>query len=56
MQQTIYRDSRASTPSPMLTKSNYHERSLLMKVKLQARQLWGQSTSAALGTTKIIRP
>jgi hypothetical protein len=24
----------------MLTKSNYHEWSLLMKVKLQARQLW----------------
>ena len=24
----------------MLTKSNYHEWSLLMKVKLQARRLW----------------
>ena len=35
-----YRDSRAGTPWPMLTKSNYHECSLLMKVKLQARHLW----------------
>ena len=40
MLQTVYRDSGAGTPWPMLTKSNYHERSLLMKVKLQARRLW----------------
>jgi hypothetical protein len=26
--------------SPVLTKSNYHEWSLLMKVKLQGRRLW----------------
>jgi hypothetical protein len=39
VQQTIYRDSGAGTPWPMLTKSNYHEWSLLMKVKLQAWQL-----------------
>jgi hypothetical protein len=32
----IYRNSGAGTPWPMLTKSNYHEWSLLMKVKLQA--------------------
>ena len=32
--QTVYRDSGAGTPWPMLTKSNYHEWSLLMKVKL----------------------
>jgi hypothetical protein len=38
--QTVYRDSRAGTPWLMLTKSNYHEWSLLMKVKLQARRLW----------------
>jgi DUF2075 family protein len=36
VQQTIYRDSGADMPWPMLTKSNYHEWSLLMKVKLQA--------------------
>jgi hypothetical protein len=36
--QTVYRDSGVGTPWPMLTKSNYHEGSLLMKVKLQARQ------------------
>ncbi|XP_066385284.1 uncharacterized protein [Miscanthus floridulus] len=38
--QMVYRDSGAGTPWPMLTKSNYHEWSLLMKVKLQARWLW----------------
>jgi hypothetical protein len=27
-------------PWPMLTKRNYNDWSLLMKVKLQARQLW----------------
>ena len=32
--QTVYRDSGAGTPWPMLTKSNYHEWSLLMKVKM----------------------
>jgi hypothetical protein len=32
--QTVYCDSGAGTPWPMLTKSNYHEWSLLMKVKL----------------------
>jgi hypothetical protein len=36
----VYRDSGAGTSWPMLTKSNYHEWSLLMKVKLQARRLW----------------
>ena len=39
MLQTVYRDSGAGTPWPMLTKSNYHVWSLLMKVKLQARRL-----------------
>ena len=38
--QTVYCDSGAGTSWPMLTKSNYHEWSLLMKVKLQARHLW----------------
>jgi hypothetical protein len=38
--QTLYRNSGAGTPWPMLTKSNYHEWSLLMKIKLQARHLW----------------
>jgi hypothetical protein len=38
--QTIYRDSGAGTPWPMLTKANYHEWSLMMKVKLQTRRLW----------------
>jgi hypothetical protein len=38
--QTVYHDAGAGTPWPMLTKSNYHEWSLLMKVKLQARRLW----------------
>lgn len=38
--QTVYRDLGAGTPWPMLTKTNYHEWSLLMKVKMQARQLW----------------
>ena len=28
------------SPWPMLTKSNYHKWNLLMKVKMQARQLW----------------
>jgi hypothetical protein len=27
--QTVYRDSRVGTPWPMLTKSNYHEWSLV---------------------------
>ena len=36
----VYHDSRAGTPWPMLTKLNYHEWSLLMKVKLQAWRLW----------------
>ena len=38
--QMVYRDSGAGAPWPMLTKSNYHEWSLLMKVKLEARHLW----------------
>ena len=37
--QTVYRDSGARTPWPMLTRINYHEWSLLMKVKMQARQI-----------------
>ena len=40
MLQTVYRDFGVGTPWPMLTKSNYHEWRLLMKVKLQARWLW----------------
>jgi hypothetical protein len=36
----VYKDSGVGTPWPMLTKTNYHEWSLLMKVKMQARQLW----------------
>jgi hypothetical protein len=32
--QTVYGDSKAGTLSPMLTKSDYHEWSLLIKVKL----------------------
>ena len=35
----MYKDSGSGTPWPMLTKTNYHEWSLLMKVKMQARQL-----------------
>jgi len=34
--QTMYKESRAGTPWPMLTKTNYNEWSLLMKVKMQA--------------------
>jgi hypothetical protein len=37
--QTVYKDSDTGTPWPMLTKTNYHEWSLLMKVKMQAHQL-----------------
>lgn len=37
--QTVYRDSGVGTPWPMLTRTNYHEWSLLMKVKMQARQI-----------------
>ena len=37
--QTVYKDSGTGTPWPMLIKANYHEWSLLMKVKMQARQL-----------------
>lgn len=40
MVQTVYKDSGAGTPWPMLNKTNYHEWSLLMKAKMQARQLW----------------
>jgi hypothetical protein len=40
MLQMVYHDSREGMSWPMLTKENYHEWSLLMKVKLQARQLW----------------
>lgn len=36
----VCRQSGVGTPFPMLTKTNYHEWSLLMKVKMQARQLW----------------
>jgi hypothetical protein len=32
--QTVYRDSGAGMQGPMLTKSNYHKWSLLMKVKM----------------------
>lgn len=38
--QTVYHDSGSGTSWPMLTKANYHEWSLLMKVKMQARELW----------------
>ena len=38
--QAVYKDSGTGTPWPMLTKTNSHEWSLLMKVKMQARQLW----------------
>jgi len=38
--QTVYKDGGAGTPWPMLTKSNYHEWSTLMRLKMQARQLW----------------
>jgi hypothetical protein len=40
--QTVYKDSGAGTLWSMLTntKTNYHEWSSLMKVKMQARQLW----------------
>jgi len=38
--QKVYKDSGTGTPWPMLTKTNYHEWSLLMKVKMQASQLW----------------
>lgn len=38
--QTIYCDSKARTPWLMLTRTNYHEWSLLMKVRMQARQIW----------------
>jgi hypothetical protein len=38
--QTVYGDSKAGTLSPMLTKSDYHEWSLLIKVKPQAWRLW----------------
>jgi len=37
--QTIYCDSGAGIPWVMLTKLNYNEWSLLMKIKLQARHL-----------------
>jgi hypothetical protein len=38
--QTVYKDFGAGTPWAMLTKTNYDEWSLPMKVKMQARQLW----------------
>ena len=40
MIQTVYKDSGSSSTWPMLTKSNYHEWASIMKLKLQARQLW----------------
>ena len=40
----------------MLTKSNYHEWSLLIKVKLQARRLWEAVSIAASSTMTITRP
>jgi len=40
MVQTVYKDGGAGTPWPKLTKSNYHEWSMLMRLKMQARQLW----------------
>ena len=33
-QQTVYKDSSVGTSRPMLTKSNYSEWSLLMKIKM----------------------
>jgi hypothetical protein len=44
MVQTIYRNSGAGMPWPMLTKSNYHEWSLLM-----ARHLWGAVHVSGVG-------
>ena len=38
--QTVYKDSGASSTWPMLNKTNYHEWASIMKLKLQARQLW----------------
>jgi hypothetical protein len=38
--QRVIKESGGSTPWPMLSKMNYNDWSLLMKVKLQARQLW----------------
>jgi hypothetical protein len=38
--QTVYKDGGMGTPWPMLRKSNYHEWSTLMSLKMQAHQLW----------------
>ena len=38
--QAVYKDSGGSTTWPMLSKTNYHEWASIMKLKLQARQLW----------------
>ena len=54
MLQTVYRDSRAGTPWSMLTKSNYHEWSLLMKVKLQALRLWEAGRRFTLGGSRSL--
>ena len=35
--QTVYKDSGTGTPWPMLTKTNYQEWSLLMRLKMRAR-------------------
>ena len=38
--QAVYKDSGGSTTWPMLSKTNYYEWASIMKLKLQARQLW----------------
>ena len=48
----VYRDIGGGWP--MLTRANYHEWSLLMKVKLQARGLW--EATAASSTRMIAGP
>ncbi|XP_066383834.1 uncharacterized protein [Miscanthus floridulus] len=48
---TMYKDSGSGTPWPMLTKTNYHKWSLLMKVKMLARRSWTPSSMATSRTT-----
>jgi hypothetical protein len=36
----VIRDSGSTSSWPQLTKTNYNEWSLRMKLKLQARELW----------------
>ena len=55
MVQRVIREVNAGTVFPMLTKTNYSDWALLMKVKLRARLLWTAIEKGVLNPTRICR-